>query len=208
MKTDTPAETRIDLLRHGEPVGGSRYRGQLDDALSEKGWEQMWRAIVADPDWQQIVTSPLRRCQAFATSLGARLGLPVYPEPRFREIGFGDWEGKTRDELDRLIPGQVVRFYQDPVNNRPPGAEPLDEFTARVQAGFADLVERCAGQAVLVVAHAGVIRAILAQVLDIPPASMYRINVANAGLSRICTDRLRGFHLVAHGMNEGNAHRN
>jgi len=208
VTTGTIAETRIDLLRHGEPVGGSRYRGQLDDALSEKGWEQMWRAIAADPGWQHIVTSPLRRCQEFATSLGASHGLPVHPEPRFREIGFGDWEGKTRDELDRLIPGQVARFYQDPVNNRPPGAEPLNAFTARVQAGFADVVERCAGQSVLVVAHAGVIRAILAHVLDIPPASMYRINVANAGISRICTDRLRGFHLVAHGMNERNAHRN
>jgi len=30
--------TTIDLLRHGEPVGGKRYRGQIDDPLSEKGW--------------------------------------------------------------------------------------------------------------------------------------------------------------------------
>ena len=33
--------TRIDLIRHGEPVGGRRYRGQIDDPLSEKGWKQM-----------------------------------------------------------------------------------------------------------------------------------------------------------------------
>ena len=37
--------TTIDLIRHGEPVGGRKYRGQTDDPLSEKGWEQMWKAV-------------------------------------------------------------------------------------------------------------------------------------------------------------------
>ena len=35
--------TTIDLIRHGEPVGGSKYRGQTDDPLSEKGWAQIAR---------------------------------------------------------------------------------------------------------------------------------------------------------------------
>jgi alpha-ribazole phosphatase/probable phosphoglycerate mutase len=192
-------ETRIDLLRHGEPVGGRRYRGQVDDVLSEKGWAQMWNAVGADPEWQQIVSSPLQRCSAFASSLAESLVLPIQLEPRFREIGFGDWEGKTRDELDRLDPGQITRFYQDPVKNRPPGAEPLDEFTGRVQAAFNDMVGRFAGQSVLVVAHAGVIRAVLAYTLDIPLASMYRISVPNAGISRITTHPERGFSFIAHG---------
>lgn len=192
-------ETCIDLLRHGEPVGGRRYRGQVDDALSEKGWEQMWDAIGADPEWQQIVSSPLLRCSAFAASLAESLALPVHVEPRFREVGFGDWEGKTRDELDRLDPGQIARFYQDPVNHRPSGAEPLGEFTGRVQAAFDEMLEQFTGQSVLVVAHAGVIRVILAYALDIPFASMYRISVPGAGISRITTHRERGFNFIAHG---------
>jgi broad specificity phosphatase PhoE len=192
-------ETCIDLLRHGEPVGGRRYRGQVDDALSEKGWAQMWNAVGVDPEWQQIVSSPLQRCGAFAASLAESLVLPVQLEPRFREVGFGDWEGKTRDELDRLDPGQIARFYQDPVNNRPPGAEPLDEFTGRVQAAFNEMLGRFTGQSVLVVAHAGVIRAILAYTLDMPFSSMYRICVPNAGISRISTHRERGFNFIAHG---------
>jgi alpha-ribazole phosphatase/probable phosphoglycerate mutase len=131
--------------------------------------------------------------------LAESLVLPVQLEPRFREVGFGDWEGKTRDQLDRLDPGQIARFYQDPVKHRPPGAEPLDEFTGRVQAAFNDMVGRFAGQSVLVVAHAGVIRAILAYTLDMPLSSMYRISVPNAGISRITTHRERGFNFIAHG---------
>jgi alpha-ribazole phosphatase/probable phosphoglycerate mutase len=192
-------ETRIELLRHGEPLGGQRYRGQLDDALSELGWEQMWAAVGERCDWQQIVTSPLQRCQAFAAALGERHRLPVREDARFAEVGFGDWEGKTRAELEQLVPGQVGRFLADPVRCRPPGAEPLAEFIARVQAGFDALLESCAGQSVLVVAHAGVIRAVMARVLQIPPAAMYRIYVANAGITEIRTSRERGLSLVAHG---------
>jgi alpha-ribazole phosphatase len=192
-------ETQIDLLRHGEPVGGARYRGQIDDALSDKGWQQMWRTVEGMSEWQQIVTSPLLRCSSFAMALGERLRVPVHEEPRFREVGFGEWEGHTRIELETLNPGQVGRFLRDPVNSRPPGAEPLEEFTGRVQAGFDGLLERFAGQSVLVVAHAGVIRAIMAYILEVPPSRMYRIHVDNAGLSRIRTDRERQYYLVRHG---------
>ena len=192
-------ETQFDLLRHGEPVGGSRYRGQRDDELSAQGWEQMWAAVDAAPHWQQIVTSPLRRCSAFAWSLGENLGVPVHEEARFREVGFGAWEGKTREELDRVMPGQIARFYADPVNNRPPGAEPLVDFTARVRTGLDEMLENFAGQSILVVAHAGVIRAILAYALGIPEAVMYRIKVRNAGISRLRTSRERGFSFISHG---------
>lgn len=192
-------ETIIDLLRHGEPVGGRRYRGQLDDALSERGWEQMWQAVGEHNEWQQIVTSPLQRCHAFAKALGERNGMPVQDDPRLAEVGFGDWEGKTRAELEALLPGQVSRFYQDPVGNRPRGAEPLDDFVARVAAGFDAVLNTYRGQSVLVVAHAGVIRAILSHILSMPPQAMYRINVANAGMTRIKTERERTFNLVSHG---------
>jgi len=192
-------ETVLELLRHGEPVGGNRFRGQRDDPLSERGWQQMWDAVAGRPRWQQIVSSPLLRCHAFAEALFARHALPLQAEPRFAEVGFGTWEGRTRAELDRQCPGQVERFLRDPVGQRPPGAEPMESFLARVRSGFDALLDQHAGQAVLVVAHAGVIRAILAAVLDMPPAAMYRIHVANAGITCLRTDRERSFNLVAHG---------
>ena len=159
----------------------------------------MWTAVGERSDWQRIISSPLQRCHAFAAALGERLQLPVRVEARFAEVGFGAWEGKTRSELEQRVPGQVGRFLSDPITHRPPGAEPLDAFVDRVQAGFDDLVAASAGQSVLVVAHAGVIRAVMARVLEMPPAAMYRINVANAGITEIRTDRERGFSLYSHG---------
>ncbi len=192
-------ETLIDLLRHGEPVGGSRYRGQQDDVLSEQGWQQMWNAVQGRAGWQQVVSSPLRRCHDFASALAERHAIPLHSEAAFAEVGFGVWEGKTRDELERIEPGQVARFLADPVTHRPAGAEPLDDFVQRVNAGFSGVLERFAGQSVLVVAHAGVIRAIMAGVLGMPPSAMYRIHVSNAGITRLRTDSQRGFSLLSHG---------
>jgi len=65
-------QTQIDLLRHGEPVGGRRYRGQTDDPLSEKGWQQMRAAVLDVQGWDVIYSSPLRRCAEFAQELSRR----------------------------------------------------------------------------------------------------------------------------------------
>ncbi len=182
----SPLVTLVDLIRHGEPVGGRRYRGGgVDDALSEKGWGQMRAAVGDHCPWTHIVTSPMRRCADFARELAERQQLPVAVEERFREVAFGAWEGKTAEEINRDDPVLTRNFRLDPEGWRPDGAENLDAFAARIQAGWDTLLERNAGSHVLVVAHAGVIRMTLALVLGIPTRNMYRIQVGNAGISRL-----------------------
>lgn len=188
----------FDLLRHGEPIGGKRYRGQLDDPLSETGWEQMWDAVGDAAPWDRIVTSPLSRCAAFAEALAQRHGLAVEYEDRLKEIGFGDWEGKTAAELEHEDPQQLPRFYADPVSVRPAGAEPVADFIARIRAGWEDCLSRYSNERVLIVAHAGTIRAIIGEVLQVPPAAIHRIKVPYAGLSRIEVSDQRPPSLVFH----------
>ena len=188
MKAFQTHATLIDFLRHGEPIGGRRYRGQIDDPLSEKGWAQMHAAVAgaekARP-WQAVVSSPLVRCHAFAQTLAAAQGLPLSLEPRFKEVGFGAWEGKTADELNTVDPGCVMRFKGDPVSHRPAGAEALDDFSARVNAGLEALLQAYTGGHVLVVTHAGVMRMVICQVLGLSPAQAYRIEIGSAAMLRI-----------------------
>jgi alpha-ribazole phosphatase/probable phosphoglycerate mutase len=194
----TDTTTQIDFIRHGEPLGGKCYRGQIDDPLSATGWQQMWQALGDAAPWQQIVTSPLSRCQAFAAALAERHGLPMTIDARLMEIGFGAWEGRTAEQLRVEDPQQIERFYQDPVNARPKGAEALADFRARVIAGFNDLAQRYQGQQVLVVCHAGVMRAVVAHVLGAPLESVYRIDVAYAAITRVRFSRERPPTLVSH----------
>lgn len=180
------ADTVVDIIRHGEPEGGARYRGhRIDDPLSEKGWQQMWDAVGQASPWTQIVTSPLQRCRSFAEALAEKYQLPLIVQEDFKEVGFGHWEGKTKAQLRQQNREEFEAFYRDPIDHRPAGAECIGEFTHRVAQAYEQVIADHAGAHVLIVAHAGVIRAIVAHVLCAGPESMYRMTVKNAGITRI-----------------------
>jgi alpha-ribazole phosphatase/probable phosphoglycerate mutase len=180
--------TTIDLMRHGEPVGGRRYRGQIDDPLSDNGWAEMRLATSHIRPWEAIISSPLKRCRDFALELGNQMGIALRFDERLKEVGFGAWEGLSGDQLREKDPTLLSRFYHDPINNRPHGAEKLDTFNNRVQQAYTQALLEHLGEHILLITHAGVIRAILTQLLDAPLASMYRISIATASLSRIMID--------------------
>lgn len=182
------ATTTIDLIRHGEPVGGRKYRGQTDDPLSEKGLQQMWDAVGDYHDWQHIVTSPLSRCHAFAQLLHEKWQIPLTQDARLKEVIFGEWEGKTPQQLKADNPDILHNFKLDPIGNRPHGAETLELFNKRVSQAWDAILKTYYGQHVLVVCHAGVIRMILSHVLGIPLSNVYRIQVASAAITRIAVE--------------------
>jgi alpha-ribazole phosphatase len=197
-------KTRIDILRHGMPEGGRRYRGNgIDDPLSELGWRQMWAAVGDDWRWDVIVSSPMARCRPFAEALAEKRGLPVAVDERLKEVGFGAWEGKTADQLRAGDPDVIRRFYADPVGERPAGAEPLDRFRDRVSAALQEILDTQGGRRVLVVAHAGVMRAVLSSMLDVPLVRMYHVDIANAAFLRIRTKRERPPQIVFGGPDLG-----
>lgn len=166
--------TYIDVIRHGEPVGGRRYRGfSVDDPLTEKGWEQMRAAVPETPQWQHIISSPLKRCLDFSQELANDLQIEYSVEDNVKEIGFGDWEGKTPEEIIAQDSEALNHFYQDPVNNRPDGAEPLETFSERVWTAYNKILEDHQGKHILIVAHAGVARAITANILKMSLDDVY-----------------------------------
>jgi len=185
--SDTPA-TLVDIIRHGEPVGGKRYRGQIDDPLSEKGWQQMRDAVAGHNPWDVIVSSPMSRCSLFANELAQQLGIPLEIEDRIKEIRWGNWEGSKPAELNQEDPLTVVRALRDPLNHRPSDAEDIREFQQRVIAAWQEILQRHKQKHVLLVAHAGIIRALITYILDTPVENMFRIHVANAAITRIQID--------------------
>lgn len=182
---ETDPVTLVDLLRHGMPVGGKRYRGSVDDPLAEAGWEEMWSAVGSYDDWDVVVTSPLRRCAEFASALAERHGLALEPEPRLREISFGDWEGRTVTDILAETPKEIERYWADPVGNTPPNGESLSAFHERTVQAWDALVERHHGKRVLVVAHGGVMRMLLTNALGMPLSAVLRWEVPNASISRV-----------------------
>ncbi|HIF48182.1 histidine phosphatase family protein [Candidatus Thioglobus sp.] len=165
----------VALLRHGEPQGGRLYRGNQDDALTDKGWQQMLDS-TQNKTWDLIATSPLIRCQAFAKHLSVQQQSQLEIIDQFKELGFGDWQGLSATDIGQDL---VDSFKKDPINNQPPNAENLYEFQQRVLNAFNDITSRDI-DSLLIVAHAGVIRVIKSHLLNLPIEKMFTIEVMSA----------------------------
>ncbi len=180
----------LDLLRHGEPIGGKKYRGnKIDDSLSESGWRQMKDSTGHISDWDQIISSPLLRCSEFSRWLSRKRSIPMNIIDDLKEIGFGDWEGKTKKELMNERSNEYENFFLDPVKNRPKNAESIEEFSIRISGVLQEIINTYMGQHLLIVAHAGVIRAMIGNVIKSPPNSWYKVIIDNGSISRLTFDK-------------------
>ena len=182
------ANTRIDLLRHGETRAGSVYLGRTDAPLSEHGYRQMAEALTDAPHYDAVLSSPLARCAAFAQDYAQLHGLPLHHDARFQEMDFGAWDGRSAAEIAAADAGALENFWRDPVVFTPPQAEPLLSFQARVLAAWRELPARYPGQHVLLVTHGGVMRIILCHLQQRPLNELLSLAVPHAALHRIAVE--------------------
>lgn len=182
--------TTIDLLRHGECQGGEIYRGSTDVQLTDRGWQQMESSLHSDVahaerPWDRIVSSPLQRCRLFAESKAQQLNIPVQVHADFREMDFGDWEGRSIEEVHRVDAEAVTRFYKDPGTISPPGGESMQLVQGRLLIAWQQVLAAHQGEHLLLIQHGGTIRILLAELLQMPLAAVTRLDIHYASLSRV-----------------------
>ena len=195
----------LDLLRHGD-TGQRSYRGQLDDALTATGWEQL-RAAVVGCGWDGVVSSPLQRCAAFARELAQARDLPLRFDPRLAEYHFGEWQGVPIETLADEQGDALGRFWADPVAHPPPGAESFHAFGQRLAAALDDVAAATDAGKILVITHGGAIRLLRCLVeardygdmagIDVPHASLHRLPWPPGAAARAMLQRARDADLVA-----------
>lgn len=143
----------LHLLRHGAPETPGLLMGRTDGTPTDEGIA----ACVAQAEnlgIERLIASDLRRSRAAGDAIGALLGMPLAIDPRWRELDFGDWDGKAASALD---PDARGRFWADPDANPPPGGERWSALVMRISAAIADL----APVPTLIVTHGGAMRAAL-----------------------------------------------
>lgn len=174
---------RIDLLRHGETTTGKGFRGSTDDELTAKGQQQMRNALARDLGWDQIITSPLRRCAQPAHILAQERGYPLVEDARLREMHFGRWEGLETQHIMQTDAKLLSQFWQNPLQHTPPDGETLLEVCKRVEQVFSTLATDYANRRhVLMVTHAGVIRIVLCLVTGHPLHKLLDFSIPHASL--------------------------
>ena len=144
------------LLRHTQVdlPPGICY-GQTDVALRASYTEE-WAKIsstLRGKAFSSVFSSPLSRCRMLADHISPI----VIEDPRLMELDFGSWEGWTWDKIFETKEGK--EWFDDYINTSTPRGESYKSLVDRVRRFISDLPR--GDRDILVVTHAGVIRAFM-----------------------------------------------
>lgn len=146
---------------------------------------QMYDSVAGGKSWDAVVSSPLARCLDFATDFTNEERIPLIVEPGIAELDFGEWEGKTADEISVSDPRGLSDFYADPYTKVPHKGESLDDFKQRVLVAWNKISDEHRGQRILIVTHSGVMRLLIAQILEFPLKNLFRIQIDHADMVQV-----------------------
>lgn len=180
---------RVLLVRHAETDWNRerRYQGWRDIPLSPTGREQAGSAgrLLAATPLAAVWSSPLARARETAALIAAPHELPVREAEAFKEMGFGDWEGLTRDEVRERFPDTYRAWAETPHEAAWPGAETLGAVRARALAGLEALREAHQGQTVCLVSHGITSRILILEALGLGLDRLWSLQLSSTGISEL-----------------------
>ena len=156
------------LVRHGKTEYNERrqYCGALDPDLSDLGRQELEHSAIKTyleehtPD--MVFCSPMQRTLQTAAILLDDRDVPLVAVPELREIDFGDFEGRSYEEMkdDPAYTAWLDTNCEGPI----PGGDFPESFRDDVEVCFESLMETCRTERVeraLIVSHGGVLSTIL-----------------------------------------------
>jgi len=194
---------RLVFVRHGVTHWNreGRFQGRLDPGLSEEGQEEarlMAERLAAESlRPARIISSPLSRARETADAILAALEkeeVEMELDPRLMEVGQGEWEGHTHDELAVSDPVRYAAWRDALAGERqPPGGEPLPDAIGRVSDVLDEAIRssnRESAWPLCLVSHGGTLRLAAHVLLEIPLERVWRLELDNASISVM--DRMNG----------------
>ncbi|WP_352423132.1 alpha-ribazole phosphatase [Proteiniphilum sp.] len=161
------------LVRHTRVnVPSGICYGQTDVALADSfvTESESIRSRLSGVHFDHVFCSPLNRCM----QLGSLLDYPLQPDERLKELNFGEWERLTWDEIFESETGK--KWFADYLHEACPNGESYQEMLYRVESFIGDLPETDGN--ILVITHAGVIRAFQVLLKDWPVKKAFDMPIA------------------------------
>lgn len=182
--------THLLLVRHGETDWNAenRIQGWSNSQLSERGQMQAARlaARLQNVAIDAIYSSNSTRALDTAAPIAASHALEILPRPDLRELGYGEWEGLTGEEIRRDFPDAWQRWHVERrLSDKISGGESWEEVEARMTCALSAILAAHPEQTVAVVGHGGSLRLLILRALDLPLSALRRFHLDNASISRL-----------------------
>ncbi|MDQ2922560.1 MAG: histidine phosphatase family protein [Acidobacteriota bacterium] len=160
------------FLRHGQTTLSREdtFCGSgLDPELTREGLEmaEAFAAAYRDKQWTAIFSSRLRRSINTAQPLCDALRMTMEARAELNEIGYGKWEGLTKERVERQYHDDYISWLADPAWHAPTGGELAVIVAQRGLQVIREIKERFDDGNILVVSHKATIRIILCSLLGI-----------------------------------------
>jgi broad specificity phosphatase PhoE len=181
---------RIFLVRHGKTNWNNerKCQGYSDTPLNGEGEAQArlvgWRFFGAVFD--HVYSSPLLRARRTAEIImeGSLSGKPVENRDELREMGFGSWEGESIPLIRETDSESFERWLAAPFSNHPDGGETYEEIRARAASLADELKRRGDYEKILIVSHGGILRALIAVMLNLDDMNLtWRMRIENCSVT-------------------------
>ena len=149
---------KIFFTRHGETEWNvqRRMQGWLDSPLTDQGKQQAVALgeRLTDISLASVYSSTAPRAIATTELICGDRDIPIIPEERLREVGLGEWEGCSVDELFEKENENCQNFFYHPDKYIPPkDAESFGEVQQRIAVVLGELVKKHDNEGILVVTH-------------------------------------------------------
>lgn len=160
------------FLRHGQTAlsKANMFCGSGTDVPLTPEGEEMARAFAEyykDTRWNAIYFSPLIRTKVTAEIISASQTIKPIPHDGLIEIGYGAWEGKTVEEVDRLYHDEHISWTADPAWYPPTDGESATSVASRVLPVIAQIRDEHDDGKILIVSHKATIRIALCSLIGI-----------------------------------------
>lgn len=165
---------KLVLIRHGEPAGHvGRCVGHHDSKLATTALGEVRRlAAAASRPPSLVVASDLSRAAETARTIALEWRAELRFDPRLREMSFGEWEGRSWDDIGAADRAALDAWGADWTRVAPPNGESGLTLASRVRAALSELLP-LAESGVAVVSHAGWIRVATTVLLGVPLATAF-----------------------------------
>lgn len=186
----------IHWIRHGATtVSGTHCVGHENVELSDTGRQSIRQLGTTwnGPPPDRIVSSDLKRARGSAGMLATRWELTVNTTKRLRELDFGDWTGQRWDAIQAEDETRLQHWMENWVETAPPNGESFKALSNRL-VGWLGEVQRTEDEdaTLVVVAHAGPIRAVFCHALDMPMERAFCLQIDCASVSTL-TSGMKGW---------------
>lgn len=175
------------LVRHGaHSLLGKILVGRAGAVgLSEQGARQAERLAVrlARMPVRAVYSSPLQRARETAEPIARGLGLAVQIAEEINEIDFGDWSGRSFDELQDLAAWRFFNTFRS--GTRIPGGELIVEAQARIVAFICALAREWPDEHIALVSHGDMIKVALAYFMGLHLDFLRRIEISPGSVSTL-----------------------